>query len=241
MLIPNLRLIYDHTGSAISLRTPEEIKAWIAERKKRYPTQARIAAKATLAALVSKSEPEQSKQEKSDGTATTKPNLGLQYETDSDSDVKDEKPTLSDSSHDSTTDLIDPEASGDERAGPEEQSSLPGDPVKYEVLNHDVDKDFNERPFCQSWLKYGDCSWKNCKFKHRQPGVADPRANQEYALNKQRQRRVSLFQTVGTELDTLPVDQLTSSKFVEKEQLQRQELALRVIKYLGDMGFTDMD
>jgi hypothetical protein len=37
------------------------------------------------------------------------------------------------------------------------------------------------------------------------------------------------------------VDLLTSLKFVEKEQLQRQELALRVIKYLGDTGFMDMD
>lgn len=171
----------------------------------------------------------------------TKPNLGLQYGTDSDSDVKEEKLALSDSFHESVTDLADRETSGDERAGPEEQSSLPSHPVKYEASNQDVDKDFSERPFCQSWLKYGECSWKNCKFKHRQPGVTDPRVNQEYALSKQRQRRVSLFQTVGTALGTLPVDQLTSSKFVEKEQLQRQELALRVIKYLGDMGFMDMD
>jgi len=205
-LIPKLRLIYDHTGSAISLRTPEEIKAWIAERKKRYPTQARIAAKATLAALVSKNEPYQPNREsitidaKSDGTTITKPNLGLQYGTDSDSDAKEEKPTLSDSSHESATDLADPEGSGDERAGPEEQSSRPGDPIKYEASNHDVDKDSGERPFCQSWLKYGSCTWKNCKFKHRQPGVVDAGANQEYALSKQRQRRLSLFQTVRTPL-----------------------------------------
>jgi len=201
MLISGFRLVYDHTGSAISLRTPEEIKAWIAERKKRYPTQARIAAKATLAALVSKSEPEPPKQEgiidvKSDGTAATKPNLGLQYGTDSESEVKEGKPSLSDSSQDSATDSADSGASGDERAGPEEQSSRPSGPAKDEAWNPDVDKDFSERPFCQSWLKYGSCTWKNCKFKHRQPGVTDPKANQEYALSKQRQHRASLFQTV---------------------------------------------
>jgi hypothetical protein len=131
---------------------------------------------------------------KSDSAATTKPNLGLQYGTDSDSDVKEEKPALSDSSQ--ATDLADPEASGDEREAPEEQSSRPSDPVKYEVSNQDIDKDFSERPFCQSWLKYGSCTWKNCKFKHRQPGVTDPKANQEYALNKQRHYRASLFQMV---------------------------------------------
>ena len=137
---------------------------------------------------------------KSDGAAATKLNLGLQYGTDSDSEVKEEKPALSDSSQESATDLADPEASGDERAGPEEQSSRSSDPVKYEASNHDVDKDLSERPFCQSWLKYGSCTWKNCKFKHRQPGVTDPRANQEYALNKQRQHRASLFQMVSSVL-----------------------------------------
>lgn len=114
--------------------------------------------------------------------------------------MKEEKLTLSDSSQESAADLADPEVSGDERAGPEEQSSRPSDRVNYEASNRDVDKDSGERPFCQSWLRYGSCTWKNCKFKHRQPGVMDPGANQEYALSKQRQRRASLFQTVGTAL-----------------------------------------
>lgn len=101
---------------------------------------------------------------------------------------------------------------------PDEESAK----IEDGAAQQDDTAEHSERPFCQSWLKYGTCTWKNCKFKHGLPGVTDSKANSTYAAKKRRQQRETLY-----------------NKFVETESLQKHAVALNVIKYLGETGFPD--
>lgn len=189
--IPRYRLVYNGNGSVVALDTPEAIKAWIAERKRRYPTQANIAAKATLAALAPKPQKiEDVKGEKEDGDNEEKVAL-VKYDSDEseDEDI--------DGDGDKRSDVGSATMSSESGSAPEQQSAKAQEGTEGVSGSQKGDKEnFTERPFCQSWLKYGSCTWKNCKFKHRQPGVTDSKANSDYALQKQRQHRKKLYRKV---------------------------------------------
>lgn len=195
-------LVIPSNGVAVSLNTPDAIKQWVAERKRLYPTQANIAAKATLAALdalAPKSKDEEKAKEK--GNSAKKLESLVTYESDSEDDGDLKEGTGSESG-----------------SAPDEESAK----VEGTEVQHEARKENNERPFCQSWLKYGTCTWRNCKFKHRLPGVTDYKANTDYATKKRRQHRETLY-----------------NKFVETESLQKHAVALNVIKYLGETGFPE--
>lgn len=183
---PN-RLVYNGSGSVVALDTPEAIKAWIAERKRRYPTQANIAAKATLAALAPKSHQTEAVKNNDDGKEKTSL---VKYDSDDSDDEEDDadgdKQSLSIMS-----------TSSDAGSAPEQRSAKAPEGSEPAPRSQKGEKEnFTERPFCQSWLKYGSCTWKNCKFKHRQPGVTDSKANSDYALLKQQQHRKKLYRKV---------------------------------------------
>lgn len=221
---------YNESGIVIAVDSPDAIKAWVAERKKRYPTKANIAARATLAALLGPKSQDSSKtaetvkaKEDSNGTAKLEPLV--KYDSGPEDEETGDKGQLEALA-----------AASDTGSAPDE---LPMQ-IQDAVMADSEKTTQKERPFCLNWLKDGNCTRKVCKFKHGQP-TTDTNANTD-SLNSGCHQHQTLHEQVrrairdcGTYLGNIIV------QFVESESLQKAGVALGLVRYLAMTGFPGSD
>ena len=238
-------LAFETAGGVVALKSKEDVARWIAERKRRYPTQANIAAKATLAKMSRRSVTVKVEEKKPSF------NLGLDYPSGSEPEDVDKAKNGAKHSKDTDRVLITSEARDDGQelvasaesspdpsvsdpdAPPDQEGTKTAQPgpsppqrtqaIKAEAAKRDKDRSApTKRIYCKNWTSYGSCTWKNCKFLHELPGVTDTARNERYAQQQQVRTRKNLYR-----------------RFLEKEQLQQKDKVLRFVKFLGENGRLD--
>lgn len=184
------------SGPTINLKSAEEVQKWIAERKKRYPTRANIAAKMTLQNMA------EAAHAKRNAQSAAPAQLVANYDS---SDAEDDEqapeevsskvevPSLQEQTH-----LATPAAS----RSPSTTDAQPiGNAAKSSEPGRGAASGKEQLPpskvYCKTWANLGFCTWKKCKFLHSLPGNDSAKANEEHAQKQQSKHRRNLYQEVS--------------------------------------------